>query len=425
IVTLTRRGDVARIMPCFDLDDVLVNASGDVVRIERRRYFTKYGFIPAPDGSFYDLGFGTLLEDLSGAIDASINQMLDAGTLANTQGGFLGSGINMKGGMKPFTPGEWKRIDVTGGTLRENIVPLNLPGPSAVLFNLLGMLIDAAKGITSVQDIMTGAEAPANTPATTTLARIEQGMKVMTGIFKRIHRAFGEELRILFKLNRDFLDEQTYFALNDDPQMVGRMDYQDRDLDVVPVSDPSMASDAQKLARAEILMAQSGNPLLDPRKITERYLEAAGIPDYAELFKQEPPGPPPEVIVAVEKQADDHAKAMAEIRAKDAASASSLATAAKSMVEMGLMTDAASLASAAMTAAREFVEGAEPNAASQPTDGQGPVQPMVGPPGNQGIPGISGPPPVEPDGGMGMGPPAEAGGPDGGMAMQPDAGLVA
>lgn len=418
VVTLTRRGDVARIMPCFDADDVIMGPKG-IVRIERRQYFTKYGFIPAPDGSFYDMGFGTLLEDLTAAIDATINQMLDAGTLQNTQGGFIGSGVNMRGGVRGFAPGEWKRMDVAGGTLRDNIVPLNLPGPSAVLFNLLGMLIESAKGITSVQDIMTGAEQTANTPATTTLARIEQGMKVMTGIFKRIHRAFRGELKILFTLNRDFLDEEQYFALNDAAEKIGRADYQGRDLDVVPVSDPTTATDAQKLARAELLMSQQGNPKLDGDEITRRFFEAAGIPDIDKLFAKEPAAPPPEVLVAIEAQNDNHAKAMAEIRSKDAASAASLATAAKTFAEMGLTIDATSLASAAMTAAREFVEGTEPN---EPADGQGPVQPMEGPSGDGGLLPGAGAPEVEPDGGMGLGAPVEAGGPDGGMVMPPDDG---
>jgi chaperonin GroES len=392
-----------------------------VVRIERRSYFTKYGFIPAPDGSFYDMGFGTLLEDLTGAIDATINQMLDAGTLANVQGGFIGSGINTKGGIKSFKAGEWKRMDVTGGTLRDNIVPLNLPGPSAVLFNLLGMLVDAAKGITSVQDILTGADQVANTPATTTLARIEQGMKVMTGIFKRIHRSFRGELKILFTLNRDFLDEEQYFALNDDPQSVGRQDYQDRDLDVVPVSDPTMATDAQKLAKAELLMSFNNDPMVNQLEIRRRFFEAAGEADIQKLLEVPEQKPDPQVVVAVEKQADDHAKAMAEIRSKDASSAASLASAAKTMLEMGLNDDAAALASAAMTSAREFVEGTEPN---ESADGQGPVPEMVGASGDGGLPGLPGPPPPELDGGMGGGAPVAALGPDGGVPVQPDEGVV-
>jgi hypothetical protein len=83
-----------------------------IVQIERRQYFTKYAFIPAPDGSFYDIGFGWLLEDVSEPINTAINQMLDAATLQNAGGGFLGSGINIRGGSMPFRIGEWKRVEV-------------------------------------------------------------------------------------------------------------------------------------------------------------------------------------------------------------------------------------------------------------------------------------------------------------------------
>jgi chaperonin GroES len=244
VVTTTKQGEVARIVPCFGADEVTVKVrpgilasdtiklkklveanalhlADKVVRIERRQYFTKYGFIPAPDGSFYDIGFGALLEDITATIDTTLNQMLDAGALQNAQGGFLGSGVNIKGGTMPVRLGEWKRVDVTGGTLRENIVPFATPGPSPVLFQLLEMLIGAAKEITSVQDVMTG-EGQANQPATTTLALIEQGHKVMTAIFKRIHRAFGQELRILRRLNRDYLDEEEYFQLNDSAPQQGQ-----------------------------------------------------------------------------------------------------------------------------------------------------------------------------------------------------------
>jgi len=420
VVTLTKRGDVACIRPCFGAEDVTMKEDGTVIRIERRSYFSKYGFIPSPDGSFYDIGFGALLEDLSGAIDATLNQMIDAGTLANVQGGFIGSGINIKGGVKGFAPGEWKRIDVTGGTLRENIVPLNMPGPSAVLFNLLGMLIDAAKGITSVQDIMTGAEQSANTPATTTLARIEQGMKVMTGIFKRIHRAFGQDLKNLYRLNGDFLDEEVYAELNDTPIQIGRADYQGKDIDVRPVSDPSMASDAQKLARAEVLMSQQANPLLDPAEITRRFLEAASVPDTQSLFKKQA-GPGIEATIAMEQQVDNHLKAKAEIRAKDAQAANDLAKAAQTLQQMNLLNDAAEIAASAIAIGRRFKEG-EDEREAEPADGQGPVQPMVGEQGDPGLPGLFDAPQGEPDGSMGGGDQLGPGGPAGGVPVQPDIG---
>ena len=186
VVTTTKEGNVARIVPCFGLEDITASLIGpdgkvakteklskimeageenpqvweivgDIVKIERRQYFTKYGFIPAPDGSFYDIGFGDLLENVTGLIDTLQNQMLDAATLQNAQGGFLGSGVNVRGGSFKFASvGEWKRVDTQGGTLRDNIMPLSLPGPSAVSFSLLELLMQAAKDIASAQDVVAG-----------------------------------------------------------------------------------------------------------------------------------------------------------------------------------------------------------------------------------------------------------------------------
>ena len=189
VVTSTKEGKIARIAPCFGLDGVTVRLENQslkldelleqvgiqpsqfaevadllpefkIVKIERRNYFTKYGFIPAPDGSFYDIGFGTLLDDISQTIDTTMNQMLDAGALQNAGGGFIGSGINIRGGNFRFQLGEWKRVDSTGGPLRDNVLPVPAAGPSQALFNLLQMLISAAKEITAVQDVLTGQSTP-------------------------------------------------------------------------------------------------------------------------------------------------------------------------------------------------------------------------------------------------------------------------
>jgi chaperonin GroES len=151
IVTTTKDGQVARIVPCFGADNVKISVGGKVdkrriirsssgsagndleslgkiVCIDRRQYFTKYAFIPAPDGSFYDIGFGWLLEDISEPINTAINQMLDAASLQNAGGGFLGSGINVRGGSMPFRIGEWKRVEVVNNApLKDNVFRWIIP----------------------------------------------------------------------------------------------------------------------------------------------------------------------------------------------------------------------------------------------------------------------------------------------------------
>lgn len=424
IVTMNRQGDVACIRACFDESGVTVNERGGIARIERHVYFVKYGFLPAPDGSFYDMGFGRLLRDITKSIDTTINQLLDAGTLQNTGMGFIGSGINIRGGKMEIGPGRLNRVDVTGGLLRDNLVMMDLPGPSPVLFNLLGMMVDAAKGITSVQDVLTGADVPANQPATTTLARIEQGMKVMTGIIKRIHRTFGEELKILFRLNGAHLDDQVYANLNDTPIEIGRADYQQGDMDVVPVSDPTMASDMQKLARAELLMSRRGDPQFNQEEIARRFLEAANITDPEKLLTGKEP-PDPKVLLEIEKQGDEHLRTMADVRLKHAQTAQAMASALADLKNAGLLMDAADVAGPIVAIAdklMEEIEGGQGGPAEQ-ADGQGGAGPMAGGPADGGVPGLPGEAPGEPGGGMvpGVGP--VGGGPGGGGAMQPPAGL--
>jgi chaperonin GroES len=413
VVTVNRNGDVARIVPCFGPEDVKI-MGGRIVQIVQRQYFVKYGFLPAPDSSFYDMGFGSLLEGITASIDTAINQMFDAATLQNAGGGFIGDGVNIRGGNFKFRIGEWKRVSFPGQKLADNLMPMPAPGPSAVLFNLLGLLIEAAKEITAVQDVMTG-EGQANQPATTTLALIEQGQKVMTGIFKRIHRAFGEELRILRGLNRVYLDEEEYYQLNDgDAQPISREDYEDGDLDVIPVSDPNMVSDMQKMARAQALMIWNGDPLVNQELIRRRYFEAVGERDVAALLEVPPPQPDPNVLLESMKEVRAKEESGAKVRASDAKATVDLAGAAEKFVNLGLLPDAAAIAGAAAELGGDVDDEAEPVAE------QGRVPPMEGEPADAGVPGLPEGPAIGLDDGMGAdGPIDDAGATGAGGTLGP------
>ncbi len=415
VVTCTKEGEVARIVPCFGIEDVTVmgpdektvklskaiedrqNQIGEIIKIERRQYFTKYGFIPAPDGSFYDMGFGTLLADPTEGINTVVRQLLDAGTLQNAQGGFIGSGVTIKGGNMRFASGEWKRVDVTGGTLRENIVPLSLPGPSQVLFNMLQLLITEAEKIASASDALSGVSSGTEQP-TTLLARIEQAQKVMTAIFKRIYRAFFNELKILRRLNRDYLDEKEYFQLNDaeDAQNVEREDYFDEDLDVIPMSDPTAISDMQKLAKAEAIMVFRGDPAVNQPELYRRFFEATGQNDIKSLMAPEGPPPvDPKVIIEGAKLALAKKESEAKVDSLNAVAAKALSDAAAQLELLGLLDDAAALAAKA----REL--GGKDD--DEPVDGPGEDGGLEGEQADQGVPAIPGGPPLAPDGSMGGG----------------------
>ncbi len=301
IVTLHKEtAKVVRILPNFREEQIAVTEDGEIARIERDQYFTKYSFLPNPTGGFHDIGFGFLLLPINEAVNSTLNRLLDAGTLANLGGGFIGQGARLRGGQIRFKPGEWKPVDSSGAKLRDNLVPLPINEPSNVLFLLLGMLIEAAKDISSVKDVMTGEAQGRNQSPTTTLALIEQGMSVFTAIYKRIFRSLKSEYAKLYRLNGRNLDPETYFTVLDEPEAISNEDYAEGDFDIVPVADPTVVTNMQKLGRAEFLMQFRGDPLVNQVELRQRVFGAASIEDIDELLVEKMPQDP-----ALALQADE------------------------------------------------------------------------------------------------------------------------
>jgi chaperonin GroES len=309
---------VVRVLPRFDMDGIWVNmATGQVQRIKPVNYFTRFLFMPSPDGGVYGMGFGKLLGPINTSINMTLNQIHDAGTLANTQGGFIGrsfaGGRGRQGGELEFAMGEFKQVNYAGDDIRKSIMPLPFKGPDQTLFAVLGLLVDAGEKLGSVTDPIMGEASGANTPATTTLALIEQGSKVFSAVFKRLHRAFKYEFRKLYRLNKLFLDAVEYVTVLDELEAVSRIDYATEDCDIIPVSDPNMVSDAQQMIKAEVLKGFLGAGLNDD-EIMRRALEAMRIPDIDKLIPKEPkqPEPDPKVIIELQKLELERDKLMME-----------------------------------------------------------------------------------------------------------------
>ena len=215
-----------------------------------------------PDGSFYDIGFGVLLGPLNESVNTIINQLIDAGHLSSLQGGFLGKGLRLRMGEQRFQPGEWKVVNATGDDLKKQIVPLPVKEPSNVLFELMGSLITSGKELASVAEIFVGKTPGQNTPATTTMATIEQGMKVFTAVYKRIYRSLGEEFTKLFRLNSLYLNPNTYnevVGMSINPE-----DFDEEQRKVFPGADPTAVSQTEKLLKAQGLLELLGTGMLDP-----------------------------------------------------------------------------------------------------------------------------------------------------------------
>lgn len=284
---------VARIVARYTQNDIERNESNDVLSIKAEQYFTKYPFIPSPDGGFYDLGFGVLLGPLNESINTIINQLVDAGTMANTAGGFLSRGIKLRGGNYTFNPMEWKHVDTTGDDLRKGIVPLPVREPSQVMFTLLNLLINYGERIGGSVDILSGQNPGQNTPAETTRTMAEQGMKVFNGIFKRTHRSLKQEFRKLYRLNQIFVSENTpYVSDSTGSGMVLASDYEGPVTDVMPTSDPSITSEAQRINQASAIASRvAATPGLYNRYEAEyAFLKALKVTNIDRLLP-DPSGP--------------------------------------------------------------------------------------------------------------------------------------
>jgi chaperonin GroES len=283
---------VARIVPRFTPNDVELDGK-TVLSIKADQYFTKYPFIPSPDGGFYDLGFGILLGPLNESINTIINQLVDAGTMANTAGGFLSRGIKLRGGNYTFNPMEWKHVDTTGDDLRKGIVPLPVREPSQVMFTLLNLLINYGERIGGSVDILTGQNPGQNTPAETTRTMAEQGMKIFNGIFKRTYRSLKQEFRKLYRLNQIFITETTKYVSNADSEgLVLVSDYDGPVTDVMPTADPSITSDHQRLNQAMFVAQRvAASPGMYDKYLAEKaILKAMKVSDIDRLLP-DPKGP--------------------------------------------------------------------------------------------------------------------------------------
>ena len=287
-----------RLVARYFASGVKLTKQGKVIQIKGENYFTKYPFIPSPDGGFYDIGFGTLLGPLNETINTLINQLIDSGTMAVTAGGFLSRGIKFRGGTQSFTPNEWKIVDSTGDDLRKGIVPLPVREPSQVLFTLLSLLINYGERVGGAVDILVGENPGQNTPAETTRTMAEQGMKIFSGIFKRTYRSMKEEFRKLYRLNQLYITGTIQIG----SLKITEEDYNGSSKDISPAADPNMITDSQRMLQAQHL-ASIANPALgyNMYEVHKKLLDAWKISDIDKILPDPkgknamPPFKPPKI----------------------------------------------------------------------------------------------------------------------------------
>jgi hypothetical protein len=258
------------------------NWYADDEKKRKRMHFVHYSYLPGM--GFYGTGLIHLIGGLAKSATSILRQLIDAGTLSNLPAGLKTRGMRIKGDNGPLTPGEFRDVDVPGGTIRDNIFPLPFKEPSGVLYSLLGNIVEEGRRIGSVADIQVG-DMSANAPVGTTLALMERSMKVMSGVQARMHAAMHKELRILARVVHDFMPAEYNYEVSG--EFSRKDDFDVKTVDVIPVSDPNAATMAQRIVQyqAALQLAQQAPQLYDMGKLHRQMLEVMGIQDADEIIK--------------------------------------------------------------------------------------------------------------------------------------------
>ena len=265
-------------------------------------WIVEFKFIPWRGA--YAIGLPHLIGGLSAALTGALRALLDTAHINNSATMIKLKGAKVSGQSDQIEVTEVKEIEAAPGVddIRKVAMPLPFNPPSPVLFELLGWLTNAAKGVitTSEEKI---ADVSSQAPVGTTLAMIEQGASVFSAIHARLHESQKRVLMILGRINRWYLDDQAKGDVVADLE-ISREDF-NRNSDVIPVSDPHIFSESQRMAQTQMVISLMDKypQLFDPPAVIQRVLKQAKIPNVNELM--------PTAAKPIEAAASDENAAMA------------------------------------------------------------------------------------------------------------------
>ena len=250
------------------------------------QYFVHYKFLPG--FGFYGLGLIHTIGGLSRTATAALRQLIDAGTLSNLPAGFKARGLRIRDDDDPLQPGEFRDVDAPGGAIRDSLMPLPFKGPDATLFNLLGFVVQAGQRFATITDLKVG-DGNQQAAVGTTIAMLEQGSRVMSAVHKRLHYAMRIEFKMLARVMSESLPQEYPYSVEGAESAIMASDFDDR-IDVVPVSDPNMFSQAQRIALAQtkLQLAGAAPELHNMHEVYKDMYEALGVKDTDRIMKRIP-----------------------------------------------------------------------------------------------------------------------------------------
>ena len=250
------------------------------------QYFVHYKFLPG--FGFYGLGLIHTIGGLSRTATAALRQLIDAGTLSNLPAGFKARGLRIRDDDDPLQPGEFRDVDAPGGAIRDSLMPLPFKGPDQTLFQLLGFVVDAGQRFATITDMKVG-DGNQQAAVGTTIALLEQGSRVMSAVHKRLHYAMRLEFKFLARVMSESLPAEYPYAVEGADSSVKATDFDDR-VDVVPVSDPNVFSQAQRIALAQtkLQLAGAAPEMHNMHEVYRDMYDALGVRDVDRIMRRIP-----------------------------------------------------------------------------------------------------------------------------------------
>ena len=252
---------------------------------KKKHFFTHFTMIPGL--GFYGYGYLHLIGGLTKTATSSMRQLIDAGTFANLPGGFKAHGLRVLAPDEPIAPGEWREVNSPAGDLGKALQPLPFKEPSGTLFNLMQYVVNTAKEFADSSDHIVD-NASNYGPVGTTMALLEQSSKMFSAVHKRLHSAQSKDLRILARLDHEYLPDMYPYEVAGGAQQVFRQDFNLKSIDVVPVTDPNMPSESHRIAKINAIMsiAQQQPASYNMEQIGMELFQAMGIDEPQRYLKK-------------------------------------------------------------------------------------------------------------------------------------------
>jgi len=262
---------------------------GDPLR-NKVDYFVHFKFLPGL--GFYGFGLIHMIGGLSRTATSALRQLLDAGTLSNLPAGFKQRGIRIRDDAQSIQPGEFRDVDAPGGNIRDAFMMLPFKEPSQTLLSLMGVVVQAGQRFASIADLQVG-EGNQQAAVGTTVALLERGSRTMSAIHKRIYAALKQEFKLMSRVFKLYLPQEYPYDVVGGQRVIKQTDFDDK-VDILPVADPNIFSQTQRisLAQSELQLAQSNPQIHNLYQAYRNMYEALGVKDIDKLLKR-PPIPAP------------------------------------------------------------------------------------------------------------------------------------